>query len=124
MIVKNCERCGKRCQAVEKRNADASIFVRGDAETGKWCAECLVVHFFKEFDLGPISSVGIEQIEAIAPECFRLPHIREAFERVIAVAKSHYGAELVTDDFDWDEVIANWHLPFPKTGKGRRKRKP
>ena len=59
--TKNCIRCGIRCRTVPKRNPNASMFVKGDMKTGKFCANCLVVDFFKNCDTGPSSSLGAER---------------------------------------------------------------
>jgi hypothetical protein len=137
--TKQCERCAKRCRVVDKKNPNANYFVRGDMKTGRFCAECLIVDFFKNFDLGPSSALGAEyfdhslpqpewrsevgdKYQRFNPEWLRLPHIQEQLRRIIEVAAAKHGAELSFDEVDWDEVIANWHLPFPKKGRGRKKK--
>lgn len=134
---KSCIRCAKRCRVVPKANPNASIFVMGDMKTGKYCAECLVVDFFKNFDIGPSSAMGKEYFDhslpqpewrketgdpdrRFDPECLRLPHVQEQFAAIVEVAKQTCNAELNTGDFDWDEVIANWHLPFPQKPNKRK----
>lgn len=120
--IRNCIRCAKRCRAVAKKNPDAQVFVKGTVETGRLCADCLVVDFFKNFDLGILSSLGPDFVERFDPEGLRLPHIQEQFTAIIMAARKQYGAELTPEEIDWDEVIANWHLPFPeKPKRGRRK---
>lgn len=126
--TKNCIRCGIRCKTVPKRNPNAGMFVKGDMRTGRFCANCLVVDFFKNCDTGPSSSMGDwyfddtkpipdwerGPIKRFDPECLRLPHIQEQWTRIVMAAQQSYGAELTPEEIDWDEVIANWHLPFPK----------
>lgn len=135
--VKRCVRCGIRCRVVEKANRQAEVFVRGDAETGLFCANCLVVDFFLNFDLGPISALDESFFrkpdtlpdcrEELAhykpifnPDCLRLPHIQEQFGRIVAAASAQHGAELSAEEIDWDAVIANWHLPFPVKPKRKK----
>lgn len=134
---KNCARCGVRCRTVDKSNPMANYFVKGDARSGKFCANCLIVDFFKNFDLGPSSALGKEFFDSslpqpkyrkelgdedprFDPESLRLPHIQAQLTNIILVAHRERGAELDPAEIDWDEVIANWHLPFPDK-KGRRK---
>lgn len=140
--TKNCVRCNIRCRATTKVNPNAQLFVIGDMKTGKYCANCLVVDFFKNFDLGPSSSMGKwyfdptipipeymqddpeENKKRFNPASFREPHIQRQFLAILAVGQKEYGAELRPEDIDWDEVIANWHLPFPEPPtRGRRKKK-
>jgi hypothetical protein len=114
--IVNCTRCGIRCQAVDKRNQKAQVFVKGDVLTGRFCVNCLVVDFFKNFELGPVID------DKFDPECLRLPHIQQQFAAIVVAAKSSYGAELTSGEIDWDEVIANWNLPFrDKPKRGRKK---
>lgn len=41
------------------------------------------------------------------PEGLKLPHIQQAFARVLAVGAS----ELTMQEINWDQVIAKWNLP-------------
>ncbi len=115
---KNCERCAKRCRVAPVSNPNAQVFRRGDMKTGRFCAECLIVDFFKNFDLGPSSALGKSYFDSFNPECLRLPHIQAQLARIIVTAQTQYGSELDVSEIDWEEVIANWHLPFP----GKKKR--
>ena len=120
--VKLCERCAKRCRVAAERNPNAALFVKGDARTGRYCAECVVVDFFKHCDIGPASALGAEFFGSdFKADCLRLPHVQSLLREIITVAAREKGAELTWEEIDWDEVIANWHLPFPK--KGRKKRR-
>lgn len=131
--TKNCIRCNIRCRVAAKRNPDAAVFVKGTVTTGRLCANCLVVDFFKNFELGPSAGLGKEYFDASVPwpawrrdpekrfdpTALREPHIQQQFTAIILAARAHYGAELLPEEIDWDEVIANWHLPFPEK-KGKR----
>lgn len=135
---KNCIRCQKRCRVVAKVNPNANLFVRGDAKTGKYCVECLIVDFFKNCEHGPSSAMGKEYFDHSAPwpewrkevgdkekrfdpETLRDPTVQQQFNAIILAAQREHNAELAPGEFDWDEVIANWHLPFPEK-KGKKKR--
>ncbi len=135
--TKNCERCEKRCRPVANVNPNANIFVKGDMKTGRYCVECLIVDFFKNFEMGPSSAMGAEYFDHNLPQpeyrkeqgdpdrrfdpaCLRLPHIQEQMTAVLVAAQSEHGAELDPSEIDWDEVIANWHLPFPPKSKRRK----
>ena len=136
--TKNCVRCAKRCRVAERRNPNANLFVKGDQKTGRFCAECVLVDFFKNSEHGPSSAFGKEYFDhslpqpewrrecgdsdrRFDPECLRLPHFQSMLRAILAAANSQYGAELSFDEIDMDEVIANWHLPFPE--RKRRKGK-
>ncbi len=121
--TKLCERCAKRCRTVAKKNPNAQIFVLGTTETGRLCTECVVTHMIRVFDLGPSSSLGKERMNELFPDCLRAPHIQEQMQRIIRVAASSYGSEMLPDAVDWDEVIANWHLPFAEETKPAKKKK-
>ena len=117
--TKTCIRCGILCRVATRQNPHAQVFVRGDKRTGRFCTECLVVDFFKNFDLGPVSALGSDFMNALDPEMLRAPHLQQQFFRILKAAQETYGAELGFDEIDWERVIVNWHLPFPK-----EKRKP
>lgn len=136
---KNCERCAKRCRVEAKANPRASIFVKGDMKTGRFCGECLIVDFFKNFDLGPSSALGKEYFDhslpqpewrkdvgdkdvRFDPESLREPHVQQHMLQIIETAKRVHDAELEFGEIDWDEVIANWHLPFHEKPKGRKRK--
>ena len=136
--TKQCVRCAKRCHVVDNRNPNANVFVKGTMETGRFCTECLVVDFFKNFELGPASALGAHYFDPslpqpeydegrpdkrFDPEMLRAPHIQQQMFAIIAAAQKQYGAELTFEEIDWDEVIANWHLPFPEKPKRGRKKK-
>lgn len=123
-LVKNCVRCAKRCRVVDKANPNAQLFVKGDMKTGRFCTECLIVDFFKNFDYGgyPLMEMLDRKDKPFDPECFRLPHVQDQFGAIVVAAQKQFGAELSPEEIDWDEVIANWHLPFPEK-PGRKKKR-
>ena len=111
------------------------MFIKGTLKTGKFCNNCAVVDFFKNMDTGPSSGLGKEYFDhslpqpewrkevgdkdkRFDPESLRLPHIQEHMLRILVVSRG----ELPFEDIDWDEVIANWHLPFPVRRSGRKRK--
>jgi hypothetical protein len=137
---KNCVRCNIRCRVAAERNREADLFVHGTARTGLFCANCLVVDFFKNCDIGPSSSLGKHHFDRslpqpeyekdrgqpdrrFDPECLRLPHVQTQFRAILAAAQVEYGAELTPGEIDWDEVVANWDLPFPEKPRRAKRRK-
>ena len=54
------------------------------------------------------------------PECLRLPHVQKQMMAVFVAAQEHHGAELDHSEIDWDEVIANWPLPFSQKRQKQR----
>ena len=118
--TKTCERCGKLCQTVPTTNTTAQVFVRGTAVSGRFCTGCVVVDFLKNFNLGPSNALGPEFFKSFDPEGFRLPHLQAQFARAVVVAARRFGSELTVDEIPWDEIIKNWHLPFPTKRNKKR----
>ena len=109
----NCPRCNKRCLATETTRPDARPLRK--ALKGM-CLECCVSALFQ--DIGE-NGMGHALPPDFDPNGLRLPHIQRQFARVLEVGMS----EANMDEIDWDEVIANWELPFPgkiKTAAPRR----
>jgi hypothetical protein len=103
-----CQRCAKRCRAGKGR-ADSRPFRK--AERGM-CLECCVCALFQrptDGDAALPTALAMAVERGFKPEDLRLPHIQETFARLLNVGKS----EATMEEIDWDEVIANWPLPFP-----------
>ncbi len=112
--IVNCQRCNKRCIGMKSQRPEARPFKH--ALQGL-CTECIVSQFFQNADNEEGIGFALASAENFTPEGLRLPHIQEQFRRVLEVGMS----ELIFDEIDWDEVIANWDLPFPgKNFKGYR----
>jgi hypothetical protein len=109
-----CERCGVPCRVAAHSNPDARP-LRHSTKPEGFCVNCGVTAFFQHTEPLPelIATSG-------GPECLRLDHIREQFEQILRVGM----ADAKADEIDWEKVIADWSLPFPKRrgkGKGRKK---
>src|SRR5438046_249968 len=100
-----CSRCGARCRVREARNEDARLLMNAaDADHGGWCTDCAATDFLKNTE--PLG----ELIERGGPEMLRMEHIREQFGKILDAGES----DALPPEVDWERVIANWDLPFPK----------
>jgi hypothetical protein len=102
----SCQRCGKPCRAGVSSKPSARPFQK--AMRG-FCSSCVIAALLQ--DMNPDGGLGYALASSpdFTPEGLRLPHIQELFKRVLEIG----GSELPYGDIDWDEVIANWDLPFP-----------
>lgn len=108
-----CQRCAKPCVVAATRKTDAKMAIEADG-TGL-CAECIVTAMLK----GLTGGDGVDKHRAgwfpkVTAESFRLPHIQQ---QVLHVLKAS-GTRLPADDLDWDEIVANYHLPIPAGQQG------
>ncbi len=98
-----CVRCGKPCQPSESKHPGARPFRL--AEKGL-CENCVVTQFLLSDDVEPLRDGilrnGIQVLE--------IPEIQEQFAAMLKVG----GSELPAERIDWDVVIEQWNLPFPK----------
>lgn len=97
MNIKNCPRCGKQCVAEKTGNQQARPVRKSD---NGMCLECAVTSVFLS-----LPSAGMFPKEAML-----LPHIQEQFASVLRVGQ----ADAEADDLDWQRVVDNWDLPFPR----------
>ncbi|MCE5277168.1 MAG: hypothetical protein ABFD92_16695 [Planctomycetaceae bacterium] len=119
MIV-HCDRCHVPCRTGTP-DPKARLLMLSEGPHGL-CVNCAVTDFFKNEKYG----VSLEQVmrgsdldgptdPAACPKALALPHVQKQFSEVLRVGC----AQVSPDDIDWLEIIANWHLPFPKK-KGKR----
>jgi hypothetical protein len=113
-----CPRCGKRCRAEASSKPESRPFRK--ALVGM-CLECCVASLFQQptadnQTLPYALSMAVKN--GFKPDDLRLPHLQEQFERLLRVGNS----EADFGQIDWDEVIANWSLPFPELPKGKKRR--
>lgn len=100
--VVHCSRCAGRCIVAPTRNENARLMRHGN-ETG-WCAMCGITNFLQN------CAVVSELLKQQGAECLRLPHVQAQMARVLLAG----GSDIRPEQIDWDEVIANWNLPFDK----------
>jgi hypothetical protein len=117
--VVRCERCGKRCRAAKSEKPEARPFRKAERGT---CLECCVAGLFQQPTNGDEAlptALAMAVKNGSKPEDLRLPHLQQQFERLMRVGQS----EAEFGQIDWDEVIANWHLPFPPEPARKRGRR-
>lgn len=103
LIQSTCVRCGRTCQPGESKNPNARPFKR--TKKGL-CENCVVTQFLLCDDL---ESVRIGLLRN-GIEVLKIPAIQKQFAEILRVGMS----ELPADDIDWNIVINQWNLPFPK----------
>lgn len=108
-IYTACVRCGKRCQAGKNKNPDARPF--REAEKGL-CVNCAVTSFLLCDDLEWVRI----SLEKNGVKILKIPAIQAQFADILAIGSSELSFELI----DWDTVINQWDLPFPKGYKPHR----
>lgn len=138
VCVANCERCGIRCRVNGPGNQDARL-LRLASEARGYCVNCAVAEWFQSQDMlmellsrprcqtcgghrdaklyGERKCTCEKPKIATAQEMLRLPHVQALFARILVAGH----ADVNPAQIDWDEVIANWHLPFAKPKRKRRK---
>ena len=99
----NCLRCGRQCQPGKSNNSEARPFRR--AKKGL-CPDCAVTHFLLCPEL-EVLRIGILR-EGI--RTLKNPTIQAQFAEILKIGKS----EMSIDEINWDRVIDQWELPFPK----------
>ena len=101
--ISACIRCGRPCQPGENKNPKARPFKR--ARKGL-CENCVVTQFLLCDDL---ESVRIGLLKN-GIEVLKIPAIQKQFAEMLKVG----GSELPADDIDWEIVVNQWDLTFPK----------
>lgn len=102
-VLSTCVRCGKPCQPGENKNPEARPFRL--SEKGL-CANCVVTQFMLCDDLEPFR-IGLLRNGI---EVLKSPAIQKQFTKILEVG----GSELITEEIDWNMIIDQWDLPFPK----------
>ena len=97
MNIKNCPRCGKECRAEKSGNQNAHPLRKSD---NGLCLECAATKVIMS-----LPSAGM-----FPPEALLAPHIRAQFEAVLRAGNADSDAHSV----DWNRVVENWDLPFPR----------
>ena len=98
-----CVRCGKMCRPAESNNPNARPFRK--AKKGL-CENCVVTQFLLCDDL-EVLRIGLLRNGI---EVLKNPNIQNQFSQILKVGRS----ELLAENIDWDTVIEQWDLPFPK----------
>lgn len=138
--IGQCQRCAVRCRVRGTQTADARLLRYALTPEGL-CVNCAMTEWLQTTDGikeqlanrkcrrcgGLQTSLGYfdRQCRCAQPdipgvgEILRLPHIQALFRQLMAVGR----ADAQPDEIDWDEVIANWDLPWPPKARRRRGKK-
>ena len=103
LLKTSCVRCGRHCKPGENVNPEARPFRR--AQKGL-CENCAVTHFLLCDDLEALR----EGLLRNGIEVLKVPAIQNQFAEILKVG----GSELPAENINWDTVIAQWDLPWPK----------
>lgn len=99
----NCQRCGARCRVDARRGSDAKMLRRSKEPKGL-CVNCAVHDFLRNTYPPNI------QLAESGPKILLYPHIQELFAEIM---KAGF-ADANPDEIDWQRIVDNWELPFPK----------
>jgi len=103
ILKTSCVRCGRPCKPGETKNPEARPFRK--AKKGL-CENCAVTQFLLCDDLETLRDGLLKN----GIEVLQNPNIQEQFAKILEVG----GSELSADSIEWDTVINQWDMPFPK----------
>lgn len=98
-----CGRCGVTCRVRGSSNPEARLLKHADRPEGL-CPNCAVTQFFHMADMAELVT---------DPQMLLAEHIQENFLRIMRAGN----ADLNYSEINWETVVANWQLPFPKKGR-------
>jgi len=104
--ISPCVRCGRPCRPGNSKNPNARPFRLSKKGL---CGECAVTQFLLCDDMEPVR-IGVLRNGV---EVLREPAIQQQFAAILRVG----GSELPAEDINWETVIEQWDLPFPKGWK-------
>ena len=99
----NCVSCGILCQPGKRGDPKARPF-KG-ASKGL-CADCAVTQLFLSADFEALR-IGILKNGI---EVLKEPPIQRQFAKILRTGQS----DLQSEEINWDRIIAQWDLPFPR----------
>jgi len=100
-IVK-CPRCGAPCRIGPPPGAQAKMLRRSPTAKGL-CVNCATHDFLR--NTYPPNILLAES----GPHVLLLPQIQEQFAGIMQVTH----ADAQADEINWEQIVANWDLPFP-----------
>jgi hypothetical protein len=112
--IVECVRCHAPCRVASARNVHGRPFQYGNGDGKGFCANCAVTEFLisPEIDISYLLPEGTDIRKAL-----RAPHIQELFGQMLKVGM----ADLKDAEINWNAVIENWDLPFPKIKRPTKK---
>lgn len=110
--VTNCLRCGRPCKHGTPDPTKRAIL---KTQHEGLCPNCVVTDFLlgiepiRQIIMGSRARGGIvPEMPGKGPEILRYPHIQEQIGRILS------STQLSLTEINWETVIANWDLPWPK----------
>lgn len=109
----SCSRCGKPCKVAQQNNQDARLLRHATTPSG-YCANCAATAFIKSMDvfMASIEQHGPQKILSWQPW-------RDGFGGLLKAGN----ADARPEEIDWDVVLENWDLPFPKPPRQKKTKK-
>lgn len=101
--IVNCKRCGTRCKVAGPRNSNAKM-LRLSKEPKGLCVNCAVHDWLR--NTYPPNIILAQS----GPKILLYPHIQKQFADIMRTGF----ADAKPDEIDWDRIVENWDLPFPK----------
>ena len=95
--IKPCPRCGREVIASKSGNQQARPVRKSDKGM---CLECTVTSIM----------LGLPSAGMFPKEAMLLPHIQDQFAAVLRAGDADPEAHAI----DWQRVVDNWELPFPR----------
>lgn len=110
-----CTRCKRLCALAGPPTPEARLlrFATADhvAEFGGLCVDCATTGFLKAIEIVPAT------IERHGVAMLLNPHVQKQFITLMISGK----ADARPDEINWQNVVDNWDLPFPKKKRARQK---
>lgn len=112
MNIVLCPRCSQPCRISDREsNPNARPLRLAKTVKNGYCPNCAITHFIQTTET---LAAGIARNGAKA---LLLPHIQKGFEAMFIAGDS----DADISEIDWQSVVENWDLPFPKKGKKEAK---
>ena len=101
----NCLRCGRVC--VTSAPDPAALALVRSATVGL-CVDCAVTSFMLGIEVIADLINGSRNQAGLGPEALRSASLRECWKSLLALT------QVRPEEIDWERVIAQWALPWPK----------
>jgi len=103
MAIVDCERCGAHCKIATLRSSNAKM-LRHSKEAKGLCVNCAVHDWLR--NTYPPNIL----LAKSGPKVLLYPHIQKQFTEIMRIGF----ADAQPDEIDWNKIVENWDLPFPK----------
>jgi hypothetical protein len=110
--IAQCCRCGAPCRKMPGK--PSARLLRYSLDSVGFCVNCAATEFLQGLHIISYQRPGDKPFD---PKYFRLPRVQSHFAAILLSGK----ADAKPEEIDWLEVAANWHLPFPKLRRKRKK---